>query len=565
MAFLKHFKILAVLVLLVCAFSIDAQNPNMNYNRFKQLNEELPTPSSYRTAAGAPGHEYYQQQANYIIEIELDEKESRITGSETVTYTNNSPDALEYLWVQLDQNVRAQDADSKLGKPTALNPQNPKQSLAYVIREANFDFDGGFNILEVKNASGKDLSHTINKTMMRINLSQPLQSGATTSFSVKWWYNINDRMAIGGRSGYEYFKEDDNKLYTIAQFYPRMAVYDDVNGWQNKQFLGTGEFALPFGDFDVKITVPADHLLAATGVLQNEKDIHCSEIQKRLKQAKKSFDEPVIIFSQEEAEENEKKKTKKKKTWHFKAENVRDFAFATSRKFIWDAMAVKQNDGSVVMAMSMYPKEGNPLWEEYSTRAVAHTLKTYSRYTFDYPYPVAYSIHAAAIGMEYPMICFNFGRPSKDGTYSDRTKFSMLGVIIHEVGHNYFPMIVNNDERQWGWMDEGLNSFVEYLSEKEFDPEFQHWFGPAQNVIPYMRGDKQYLTPIMSDADNIRSFQLGYNAYGKPATALNILREYVMGPELFDYSFATYAQRWKFKHPTPADFFRTMDRIKLYR
>ena len=535
-----------------------AQNPNLNYNKFKQLHEEEQTPNSYRTASGAPGPDYFQQQADYKIEIELNEEEDRITGSETISYTNNSPDELPYLWVQLDQNVREQNADSKLSAPGSINPDAPKQSLKWLQRESMYDFDGGFNIEEVTTTNGRPLSHTIQKTMMRINLDQPLKPGEQYSFQIKWNYLINDRMSIGGRSGYEEF-DDGNKLYTIAQFYPRMAVYNDYEGWVNKQFLGAGEFALPFGNFDVTLTVPADHIVGATGVLQNEKEMLCKEMRDKLEEARNSYYEPVIIFSEEEAIENEEKGTKKTKTWHYKAENVRDFAFATSRKFIWDAMAVKLSNGETTMAMSLYPKEGNPLWEEYSTRAVAHTIEVYSRYTFDYPYPVAYSVHAAAIGMEYPMICFNFGRPNEDGTYSDNTKWNMLGVIIHEVGHNYFPMIVNSNERQWGWMDEGLNSFVEYLAEKEFDPDFDHWFGPAEKILPYLKGDKSTMNPIMTDADNIYPYELGNNAYGKPAAALNILREYVMGPELFDYSFKTFAQRWKFKHPTPEDFFRTME------
>ena len=320
-------------------------------------------------------------------------------------------------------------------------------------------FDGGFKIEHVKNADGSTLSHTINKTMMRINLAQPLKSGEKYTFNIKWWYNINDRMKIGGRSGYEYFEEEDNYLYTIAQFFPRMVSYNDDNGWQNKQFLGRGEFTLTFGDYEVDITVPSDHLVAATGTLQNEGDVLSKKQQERMEEARNEFDKPVFIVTQDEAEKTEQKKASGKSTWKFKADNVRDFAFASSRKFIWDAMNVKQEDGSTVLAMSMYPKEGNPIWEKFSTKAVAHTLKWYSHYTFPYPYPVAWSIHAASIGMEYPMICFNFGRPEADGTYSQRTKYGMIGVIIHEVGHNYFPMIVNSDERQWTWMDEGLNTF----------------------------------------------------------------------------------------------------------
>ncbi len=546
-------------LLFLCTSISYAQNPNENYNRFKQLSEEEYTPNSYRTAGGAPGHNYFQQQVDYKIEVDLNEENNTIFGEEQITYHNNSPDALTYLWVQLDQNVRAPKADSKLASPTSVNLNNPIQSLQRNYRIADYEFDGGFNIEKVNQSNGDDLLYKINKTMMRVDLPKELLPGESFSFNIKWWYTINDRMSIGGRSGYEHFEEDGNNLYTIAQFYPRLATYSDIEGWQNKQFLGSGEFALEFGNFDVKLTVPADHILGATGELQNPKDVLCKVMQGNLKKAKQSYDKPVIIFSEKDAIENEKKGTDKTKTWHFKAENVRDFAFATSRKFIWDAMAVKLENGSTTMAMSLYPKEGNPLWEEYSTRAVAHTLKVYSRYTFDYPYPVAYSVHAAAIGMEYPMICFNFGRPKEDGSYSDRTKYNMLGVIIHEVGHNFFPMIVNSDEREWGWMDEGINSFIEYLAEQEFDPNFDHWFGPASILIPYMKGDKKMMTPIMSNPDHVLPNQLGNNAYGKPATALNILRNEVMGHELFDYAFKTYAQRWKFKHPTPEDFFRTME------
>ncbi|RMG78759.1 MAG: M1 family peptidase, partial [Bacteroidetes bacterium] len=394
-------------------------------------------------------------------------------------------------------------------------------------------------------------------TMMRVDLPEPLTTGNSFSFKVKWWYNINDRMKIGGRSGYEYFPEDGNYLYTIAQFFPRMAVYSDNEGWQNKQFLGRGEFTLPFGDYDVHITVPADHLVAATGTLQNEKEVLSKKQYSRWQKAKKSFDKPVIVATEAEAREAEKSKSSKQKTWHFKAENVRDFAFASSRKFIWDAMAVKQEDGSVALAASMYPKEGNPLWEKYSTKVVAHTLKWYSHYTFPYPYPIAWSIHTNRIGMEYPMICFNGGRPEPDGTYSERTKYGMIGVIIHEVGHNYFPMIVNSDERQWTWMDEGLNSFVQFLTQEHWERNYPQRRGPAHKIVDYMKGDKSKIAPIMTNSESI--FQFGNNAYGKPATALNILRETIMGRELFDYAFKTYANRWKFKHPSPADFFRTME------
>ncbi len=524
-----------------------------NVNKFKQLKEELATPNVYRTASGAPGHKYYQQQADYNISITLDDNNQTISGEETITYFNNSPDNLEYLWVQLDQNMRAKDSDTKLvSTGTIESYSNTWRMFRYLN---SMEFDGGFKIDAVTDPSGNELSHTIVKTMMRIDMAKPLAPGSRYSFKVKWHYNINNRMEIGGRSGLEHFADEDNYLYTIAQFYPRMCVYNDVEGWQNKQFLGNGEFTLPFGDYEVEITVPSDHIVAATGELSNASKVLTSDQLKRLDKAADSS-EPVFIVTPEEAEENEKEKASGTKTWKFQAKNVRDFAFASSRKFIWDAQSVKQSTKDV-MAMSFYPKEGNPLWEKYSTRVIAQTLKTYSKHTFDYPYPVAISVHANSIGMEYPMICFNGGRPNADGTYSERTKYGMHSVIIHEIGHNYFPMIVNSDERQWTWMDEGLNTFLQYLTEQEWQRDYPSRRGPAHLIVDYMKGDKSNIAPIMTNSESL--LQFGNNAYGKPATALNILRETVLGRELFDYAFKVYAQRWMFKHPTPADFFRTME------
>jgi hypothetical protein len=520
-------------------------------DKFKQMDDLLPTPNVYRTASGAPGHRYYQQKADYKITLELDDEKQIIRGEEIITYTNNSPDPLTYLWLQLDQNQTAKNSHSKLINVERMQDFRTIQDL----ERRFFDFDGGFKIEWIKSMSNEDMGYAINQTMMRIDLKNTLKPGASISFKIKWWYNINDRMKIGGRSGYEYFETDSNYLYTIAQFFPRMCVYDDVNGWQNKQFLGRGEFTLPFGDYEVSITVPADHVVGATGELQNANVILSPEQRRRLLLARTS-DKPVFIITPQEALDAENNRDNKKKTWIFKAKNVRDFAFASSRKFIWDAMGVKQENGTV-LAMSYYPKEGNPLWEMYSTRVVAHTLKVYSKHTFDYPYPVAISVHSKWIGMEYPMICFNGGRPEPDGTYSANTKYGMLSVIIHEVGHNYFPMIVNSDERQWSWMDEGLNTFLQYLTEQEWERDYPSRRGPAHLIVDYMKGDKNMISPIMTNSESL--WQFGNNAYGKPATALNILRETIMGPELFDYAFKVYAQRWMFKHPTPADFFRTME------
>jgi hypothetical protein len=548
-------RILALLLLISFSQFSWSQDEGDNWGKkFEQLGQMLPTPNEYRAGSGAPGEQYWQQRVDYNIAVTLNEINHRITGKETITYHNNSPDKLTYLWVQLDQNVREPGTNTLKIQSSGIRDSLPAKFFTQGLGVS--DYDGGFKITGVTDAAGDDLPYFINKTMMRVELPEPLNSGETFEFNIGWYYTVNDRMELGGRSGYEYFPKDDNYLYTIAQFYPRMAVYDDYNGWQNKQFLGRGEFALEFGDFKVEITVPADHIVASTGWLQNPKDVLTDTQLDRFEKAKKSFDEPVIIVTEEEAIENEKAKTSNTKTWVYHAENVRDFAFATSRKFIWDAQAVKIGD-KTPLAMSYYPKEGNPLWEQESTKAVKNTLVTYSKYTIDYPYPVAISVHSASIGMEYPMICFNFGRPNEDGTYSDRVKYGMIGVVIHEVGHNFFPMIINSDERQWTWMDEGLNSFVQYRTEQENYDDFPSRRGPAPNIINYMKSERDQMRPIMTNSEQI--LQFGNNAYGKPATALSILREAVMGPELFDAAFKEYAQRWAFKRPNPADFFRSME------
>ncbi len=546
-------QILAATVLSVAFFNAFAQ-PQVNpwNDKFRQMGpDEMATPNTYRTASGAPGIDYWQQQVDYKMKIRLDDDIQKIHGEETITYHNNSPDVLYYLWIQLDQNIYAKDNNTAKTEQMKISDQMQTNDLIDLYPW----FDGGFKLDKVADAAGKDLPYIVNQTMMRIDLPKPIQPGQSYSFQINWNYNINDRMRLGGRSGYEYFDTDKNYLYTIAQYFPRLVAYMDYSGWQHKQFLGSGEFTLDFGNYEVALTVPSDHIVAASGVLQNPKDVLTADQLSRYNKAKTSTD-PVIICTQDEAIAREKGHEKAMKTWVFKAENVRDFAFATSRKFIWDAQSVDIN-GKKPMAMSFYPKEGNPLWEQYSTRVVAHTLKSYSAHTIDYPYPVAISVHAKWIGMEYPMICFNGGRPEADGTYSEGTKTGMLSVIIHEVGHNFFPMIINSDERQWTWMDEGLNTFCEYLAEKEWDREFPIRRGPARNIVDYMKGDKTKMSPIMTNSESI--YQFGNNAYGKPATGLNIMRETIMGRELFDYSFKEYCRRWAFRHPTPEDFFRTME------
>ena len=531
--------------------------------KFEQLGTMLPTPNAYRTASGAPGIDYWQQRADYKIDVTIDDENQMLYGEEVITYFNNSPDVLRYLWVQLDQNVRANDSNTPLVTPSTMsNSYSGKrlQSLTNSFTNAKGEkYNGGYEISYVKDSNNKNLNYSIVSTMMRIDLEKPMSTGDSYTFKIKWSYEINDRMKLGGRGGYEYFPKDGNFSYTIAQWFPRMAVYDDKEGWQNKQFLGRGEFALAFGDYELNITVPADFVVAATGSLQNPEDVLTKKELERYEKAKQTFDKPVIITTQEEAIKKENNPIKNKtKTWRYKAEMVRDVAFAASRKFIWDAMAVKL-DNYTPLAMSYYSKEGNPLWEKESTKAVAYTLKTYSKHTIEYPYPVAISVHAASIGMEYPMICFNFGRPNEDGTYSDATKWRMISVIIHEVGHFFIPMIINSDERQWTWMDEGLNTFVQSLTQKEYYKDMPLRRGTAESIVDYMRSPKDMLRPIMTNSEQIASREFGANAYGKPASALSVLRETIMGPELFDYAFKEYSRRWAFKHPDPADFFRTME------
>ncbi len=548
----------AVALWLVCSAELAAQQQAQQQpvprsaGKFEQLST-LPSPNTYRTASGAPGHQYWQQKVDYLINVELNDELQTLTGSEIITYTNNSPDALDYLWVQLEQNAFAKNSEAAMASTGKF-----RQSLEFIERLVErSNFEGGYAIKSVRDGSGKPLKHTIVNTMMRVDLPAPLRPGQKFSLSIEWSFNIVPEN-FQERSCYEFFPKDSNYIYAMAQFFPRMAVYSDVGGWQNKQFLGEGEFTLPFGDYKVNITVPADHIVAATGVLQNAASVLNSEQRNRLKQAE-TAPVPVKIITQAEAVKNESSRSKQKKTWSFTAERVRDFGFASSRKFIWDAMGVNIDGGKRAMAMSFYPKEGNPLWEQYSTRVVAHTLKTYSKFTFPYPYPTAISVNAPVYGMEYPMISFNGPRPEEDGTYSQNTKESLISVIIHEVGHNFFPMIVNSDERQWTWMDEGINSFLQYLAEQEWDRNYQSEIGPARLIVDYMKTDKSLLSPIMTTSDNIPPREFGANAYAKPATGLNILRETIMGRELFDFAFKKYAQRWAFKHPQPADFFRTME------
>ena len=529
-----------------------AYSPEPGEDAFRQLGQELPTPGPYRTASGAPGHEYWQQKVDYVIDVRLDEEKKHIHATESITYHNQSPDALTYLWVAIDPNIMGPESHS-VASSLAPSMDAPSYETMHK-REARRTFDGTCHIEGVLDSAGNELHTALQDTMLRVDLPAPLQPGASMEFSIAWNYAINNSDEVGGRTGYEYFEDDDNTLFEMAQWFPRLCAYTDLTGWQNKEFLGSGEFSLEFGDYSVSITVPEDHVAASTGVLQNSSEVLLPKWQERLDHAK-ATGELTFVITPEEAKANEEQKASGMKTWTFQAENVRDFAWASSRKFIWDALYQPIEGVEPVLAMSFYPNEGEPLWSRYSTRAVAHTLVEYSKHTFAYPYPVAISVNGPVGGMEYPMICFNGPRPEEDGTYSKRTKYGLIGVIIHEVGHNWFPMIVNSDERQWTWMDEGLNTFVQFLAERAWEDKYPSRRGEARNIVRFMRSDNQ--RPIMTGSEEL--LQFGNNAYAKPATALNILRETIMGRELFDFAFKEYSNRWRFKRPQPADLFRTME------
>ncbi len=550
----KEFVLMVLFAFVLQSHAQDIKNnPGSNHgNRFEQLGIILTTPNEYRTASGAPGPKYWQQRCDYDIVCELDEPNRRLIGKETLTYYNNSPDILSYLWLQLDENQHSTDNNSGYQNSNSMQKNLSEQDIERMNGKKDKEY--GVNIVKLTDNAGKVLKYTINKTMMRVELPQVLKPGQQFIFKIDWNYNIIERTKYGGRGGFENFPEDGNDLYTMTQWFPRLCVYSDFQGWQNHQFVGSGEFALTFGNYKVAMTVPADHVVMSTGQGQNYQQVLSAKEYTRWQTAQNAKD-VIEIVTLEEAKEKEKQKSTQKKTWIFKADMVRDFAWGSSRKFIWDAMPAYV-EGKKIMCMSAYGKEAYNLYRKYSTKAVAHTIKTYSKFTIPYPYPVAQSLEASN-GMEYPMICFNFGRCEKDGTYSEGTKNGMLGVVIHEVGHNFFPMIINSDERQWTWMDEGLNSFVEYLTEELWDNKFPVGKGPAYKIVDYMKLPKDQLEPIMSNSENILNF--GANAYSKPATGLNILRETIMGRELFDYAFKEYAKRWAFKHPTPSDLFRTME------
>lgn len=521
-------------------------------DKFAQLGTLLPTPNTTRTGSGAPGHEYWQQRVDYDIDVTLDDENQRILGSETITYHNQSPDTLRYLWVEINPNIFAPTSHA-VTSATAPNME-AMQRKDLLDQLARREFHGDATVSNVVDGNGTPLHTQASSTQLRVDLPTPLKSGESFVFSLDWEYTINDHDRFGGRTGWEFFEEDGNYLYELAHWFPRMCAYTDYMGWQNKRFLGRGEFTLEFGDYDVAITAPSDHVVTATGELQNPGEVLTETQRQRLTEAEDA-ELPIFIITPQEAEANESASSNGTKTWRFSAKNVRDFAWASSAKFIWDAVQYDQADGDPVWCMSFYPNEAEPLWSRYSTHAIIHTIDIYGRHCFPYPYPVAISVNGPVGGMEYPMLCFNGPRPEPDGTYTPRTKYGLISVIIHEVGHNWFPMIVNSDERQWTWMDEGLNTYVQFIAEQEWEEDYPSRRGEPKKMTAYMASSPQ--RPIMTGSEEIHQF--GSNAYGKPATALNVLRESVVGRDLFDFAFREYSTRWMFKRPEPADLFRTLE------
>ena len=545
--------LLSVFLTLFSFYTIHTQTQPWQ-GKFEPIDNMISPPNAYRNASGAPTKSYWQQRANYKIKVTLDEKNNALTGEEVITYFNNSPDDLSYVWMQLEQNVNKKGNEDFGSINNSMKDNMTARQMQFLTRAINFP--AGYSIKHVKDTDGNNMKTMVNNTMMKVKLNTILKSGESTNISMAWSYPITDRsLFLLSREGYEYFPADDNSVYLIAHWFPRMAVYNDTEGWQNQQFQKLGEFALEFGDYEVEITVPDDHIVASTGSLQNSESVLTKTQLQRLGVAHKSFDNPVMIITKAEAVANEKQKSLKQKTWKFHAKNVRDFAFASSRKFIWDAQAVKLPTNTV-MAMSFYPKEGLPVWQEESTKAIMHALEVYSEATFDYPYPVAISVNTSNVGIEFPMISFNGGRP-KNGKISDGAKQGMIGTIIHEVGHNWFPMIVSSDERKWMWMDEGLNTFLHQRTVAERYPDFNSI--TPNSIVPFMSGDKNILRPIMTTSDNELLSQFGANFYIKPTVGLQMLRNSIIGKELFDEAFKEYANRWKYKHPNPSDLFRTLE------
>jgi hypothetical protein len=509
--------------------------PTADDSPFRRL--ELPTATLIRTGSGEPGPEYWQQRADYVIRASLDTLAGTVTGQERITYRNNSPDTLRYLWLQLDQNLFNSSSRGffLFGQDARFGTQGA---------------EGGFTLAEVTQpalpgAPGRpaqradSLRYLVNGTMMRVDLPRPLPPRTSYEFDIRWSFSFGPNR---NRMGIE--EVDGSTIFEAAQWYPRLAVYDDVRGWNTEQYLGLGEFYLEYGRFDVSLTVPATMLVAATGTLQNPLQVLTATQRKRLTLARHS-DTTVVIRGAAEITDPATRLTSSSGmlTWHFVADSVRDFAWAAAVQFIWDAVGV---NGGKTLAMSFYPPSADSIWNQASQDA-KFAIEHYSQQWYPFPYPFANNVNGVEGGMEYPMIVFCGDRTSAQGLY---------GVTDHEFGHTWFPMLVGSNERLYPWQDEGFNTFMNYYNWQARYPDLANRRGSADAYLRAALSGRD--VPIMTPADR-QGPLLGQDAYNKPGLALRILRDQVLGPDRFDPAFREYIRRWAYKHPTPADFFRTIE------
>lgn len=525
---LRRLLSLAILAALVVTTAATTAQERQNWRRESGARPDrtifgpldLPTPNRVRTASGAPGPDYWQQQVDYQIAVSLAPDTRRIHGKEHVVYTNNSPEPLEYVWVHLEQNVlRSDSIGALIGGGNAVGGRS--------------DPTEGVQLLDVS-ATGGPLSYRVYDTMCRIELPTPVAAGGgKVSFDITWEFTVPDQ--VFRRYGIQKVKK--GTIFELAQWFPAVAVYDDVHGWNTLPYIGTGEFYTNFGTFDVSITVPRDHLVVATGVLQNEAEVYTDDQRKRLAQARTSETTVMIVGKDEVGTPESRPAGEGALTWTFHADNVRTFAWACSEAFMLDASGVDD-----VLVQSAYPEDALPAWSK-STAMLRAAIAGYSKRWFPYPYPMATNVAGIEGGMEYPMIIFCRARNER----------GLYGVTTHEIGHTWFPMVVNTDERRHAWMDEGFNTFINIYSEQEY----YGTEGRRRGGNRAIRGLGS--VPIMTHADQLDGMLLGMLQYMKTGSGMQLLREHILGEERFDFAFRTYIRRWAFKSPQPADFFRCME------
>lgn len=543
----------ASLLAILAVFSISSFAQNNNPQAQNTTSKYDPHPlfsplfypagvNEYRGATGEPGPKYWQNRANYQIAASLDDVNDAITASVTITYINNSPYALPFVWLQMDENLYDLTSRGQAKMPATGRSR---------YGDAGSKFEGGYKISSVQLIGGKGSSATnlkpvISDTRMQLVLPAPVAAnGGTVKFKIDYSYNIP--MYGADRTGI--LPTKNGKIYAVAQWYPRMCVFDDLQGWNTLPYLGASEFYLEYGDFDFTINAPASHIVVASGELQNPSEVLTPEQVKRLAQAKGS-DKTVMIRTSDEVNNPSSRPHKDRLTWHFKMTNSRDVSWASSKSFIWDAARMNMPSGKKALAMSVYPEEskGDSAWGR-ATEYTKGAIESYSNRWFEFPYPVAVDVATNISGMEYPGIVFC--RSTSKGR-------GLFGVTSHEFGHTWFPMIVGSNERKYGWMDEGFNTFINTLAEIDFNHGEYHRTGGNNNPASMFSENSE---SIMNTPDALRERNIGTSLYSKPGYALGLLRNEIIGPERFDYAFRTYVKRWAFKHPSPFDFFRTIENV----